>query len=106
MAAGQRADRRKTESDDRTANRWISLWDFNPKRVFASCKSYDGRIGQGWIAARSACVDEDATQPVAGFVHRGAGFIDNADPEHETVIDAVVTREVRRDTGCPQPLGV
>ena len=79
---------------------------FNPKRVVASRKSSDRRIGQGWIASRSACVGKDATQPATGLVHRGAGLIDDADPEHETVIYAVVTREVRRDTGCPQLLGV
>ena len=36
---------------------------------------------------------KDAPQPFARLGHRGAGFIDDADPEHEAVIDTVVTSQ-------------
>src|SRR5713101_1789580 len=49
---------------------------------------------------------KDAAQPVAGFVHREGGFVDDADPEHEAVIDAVIASKGRGDAVCPQLLGV
>ena len=45
-----------------------------------------------WVRTPLARTGKDAAQPVAGFVHRGAGFVDDADPEDEAVIDAVITR--------------
>ena len=44
-----------------------------------------------WIHGRLARAGKDAAQPFAGFVHRGAGFSDDPNPEHEAVIDTEIT---------------
>ena len=59
-----------------------------------------------WVRTPLARTGKDAAQPVAGFVHRGAGFVDDADPEHEAVIDAVIASKSRGDPICAQLLGV
>jgi hypothetical protein len=42
---------------------------------------------------RLARTGKDAAQPFAGFAHCDPGFVDDADPEHEAVIDAVITSQ-------------
>jgi hypothetical protein len=49
---------------------------------------------------------KDAPQPFARLGHRGAGFIDDADPEHEAVIDTVITSQCGGYAGGLQPLGL
>jgi len=51
----------------------------------------------GWLVRAG----KDAAQPIAGFVHRDPGFVDNADPEHEAVIDTVVTSQCGGYAGGP-----
>jgi hypothetical protein len=53
------------------------------------------------VRSRLARAGKDATQPLAGFVHRGVGFIDDADPEHEAVIDTVVPSQCGAYAGGP-----
>ena len=60
----------------------------------------------GPVRTPLARTGKDAAQPVAGFVHRGAGFVDDADPEHEAVIDAVIASKDRGDPVRPQLLSV
>ena len=44
---------------------------------------------------------KDTAQPFTGFVHRDPGFVDDADPEHEAVIDTVITSQRGGYTGGP-----
>jgi hypothetical protein len=49
-------------------------------------------VGKRRPGALLASAGKDAAQPFASFVHRGPGFVDDADPEHKAMIDAVITR--------------
>ena len=55
---------------------------------------------------RLARAGKDAAQPFAGFVHRGARFVDDADPEHKAVIDTKITSRSSGYAGGLQPVGV
>ena len=55
----------------------------------------------GWIEIRLARTGKDALQPFASFVHRDPGFVDDADPEHEAVIDAVISSQCGGHAGGP-----
>ena len=59
---------------------------FHPQRTRDSRRN--ASINAAWAG-------KDVTQPFAGFVHRGARPVDDADPEHEAMIDAVVARQRR-----------
>src|SRR5438067_471019 len=76
----------------------LRLWS---RRNRAAARSIDRGDGD-----RIARLGKRAAQPFAGLVHRGAGFIDNADPKHEAVIDAVIAGQGRGYAGRPQLFGV
>ena len=56
-------------------------------------KSVWAGLGRDDGSARTATARGRAAQPFAGFAHRGARLIDDADPEHEAVIDTVRGRQ-------------
>ena len=47
----------------------------------------------GRKSKRLVTVGKDAAEPFAGLAHGHPGFVDDADPEHEAVIDAVMTTQ-------------
>ena len=55
---------------------------------------------------RLVSVGKDAAEPFTGLTHRHPGFVDDADPEHEAVIDPVITTQCGGYAGALQLLGV
>jgi hypothetical protein len=60
-------------------------------RIASALASPRTTKGVGRVEVRLVSVGKDAAQPFAGLAHRHPGFVDDADPEHEAVIDAVIT---------------
>src|SRR4051794_28797179 len=69
---------------------------------------------QLWSGAQTLLVDrpplsragEGVAQPSAGFAHCSASLVDDANPEHEPVIDPVIAGHGRGYACCLQLLGV
>ena len=65
------------------------IWDAADRRgARALSKASVGRKSK-----RLVSVGKDAAEPFAGLAHGHPGFVDDADPEHEAVIDAVITTQ-------------
>src|SRR6202790_4521548 len=54
----------------------------------------------------AAMLRKGVAQPFAGLVHRLPSLVNDADPEREPVVDAVIARYCNRDAGGPQPFGI